>query len=319
MPHRIPAAPRFLSLLAVGLLGCQGPSEEGGIVQIASTKPSLFGLPNEYRALHAALTDLFDAQVLFRSQPDGKAIGEQLRQGQVAYAILAAREYCAINDPGDLTLVASAVNGLGKTTRKGHIVVRANSHVKEITDCQGKRFAFGTYGDLLTDLAAQAALREADVPVKSLLRELVPPPFAFEGRLYRGREVAKTIVADLTVNAGVLDEVAYARMPETGGNFILGPSKDQFKIVGETIPVPEMVVVAGPAADATQTNRLKTYLLNEAEKDRMVCKQLGINGFKPPDPAAYDAVRQLLLKHSSGTRVAKDPQPSEDASRGGSH
>jgi ABC-type phosphate/phosphonate transport system substrate-binding protein len=267
---------------------------DAAIVTIGSTKADLFGLPAEFRALHPALETCLGWPVRFPAQPDGPALAQQLKQGHIDYAILSAAEYAAIDDTSELTLLASGVNVLGKTARKAYLVVKANSHVKTVSDCRGKRFAFGTHGGLLTDIAAQHALEAAGVPVKDLLLELLtPPPLAFEGRLYLKGDTARTIANDITVNAGVIDEIAYEKMPETGGNFITGPSRDQFKIVGETVSVPEIVVVAGPAAEPDLTAKLKGYLLNRLKDDKRVCGQLGVRGFSVPDREAYDAVRKL--------------------------
>lgn len=298
----------LLAVAAVCLLmlgfttGCSPSGEvpEEGIVQIGSTKADLFGLPAEFRAMHAELETLLGRPVRFRAQPGGAALAQQLELGEIHYAILSAAEYAAVKDPSKLTPLASGVNALGQTTRKALLVVKAGSHVKGIADCKGRRFAFGKYGDLLTDVAAQRALEEAGVPVKDLLLELLtPPPIGLEGRLYLKDDAAKLIAADLTVNAGVIDEVVYAAMPETGGNLITGPSKDQFKIVGETIAVPEMVVVAGPAAEAQLTSKFEYYLLNRVKDSKLVCRQLGVTGFAAFKREPYDAVRALLAESAS--------------------
>lgn len=278
-------------LLAVG---CQAtPGKTGRVVQIGTTKADLFGVPAEYRALHVDLEKQFNSPVSFSAQPNGTAIGQQLDMGNVPFAVLSAEEYAAVEDSSKLTLLASGVNSLGKTSRQAHIVVRANSHVKTISDCAGKRFAFGAYKDPLTDIAARKALEQAGVPMKKILPEILPPPLAFEGRLYVSP--AKSWF-DLTVNAGVIDEIDYNKMPEKGGNPITGPSKDQFKIVGETAAIPEIVVVAGPAADPQMTETLKNYLLNDAKANEKLCKDLNITGFAPADRAAYDAVRPVFAK-----------------------
>ncbi|MFH1416799.1 MAG: PhnD/SsuA/transferrin family substrate-binding protein [Planctomycetota bacterium] len=287
------------SALIVSAAGCQpgvGTSSGGRIVQIGSTKAIYIGLPAEFRALHPALEECFGGQVRFSAQPNGVALGQQLEQGGIAYAIMSAGEYAAVENPEKLTLLATGLNSLGKPASKALFVVKAKSHVKSIADCAGKRFAFGTHGDILTDLAAQRALEEAGVPVKKLLPELVPPPLAFDGRLYLKNDVPKVIITDLTVNAGVLDEITYNGMPETGGNVITGPSRDQFEIVGETVEVPGIVFVAGPAADPTDVNKLKDFLINHAKDKQKVCEQLGVTGFAPPDKSAYDAVRSFVSK-----------------------
>lgn len=288
-----------LALCALALVWAAGCQQEGAagdqIVLVGSTKAGFLGPPAEFRAIHPRLEELFGQRVVFSAQPDGPALGEQLAQGQIAYAFMSATEFCTIEDTSKLTLLASGVNALGKSARAAHVVVRANSHLKTISDCKGKRFAFGTHGDLLTDIAAQRALADAGVASKDLLVDLAVP-FAVNGRLYLKGEVAKTIVGDLTVNAGVVDEVQYAQMKDTGGSFILGPSKDQLEIVGTTVAVPEMVVVAGPVANAAETEKLKAFLLTRVKDDARVCEQLGVRGFAEPDKAAYDAAREALLQ-----------------------
>ncbi len=285
---------KCLVLVVAFVAGCRQGDDSANIVQFGSTKAGLFGIPNEYRALHPRLEELFGSRIMFRAQPNGEALAQQLAQGNISYAFMSATEYCSAKDTSGLTPIAVGLNALGKSSRTAYVVVKAKSHVKTIADCAGKRFAFGIYKDLLTDIAAQAALAQAGVPVKKLLRELLLPPYAQEGRLYRGRDVARTIVVDLTVNAGVVDELDYEKMPDTGGNFILGPSKDQLEIVGRTIRVPEMVVVAGPAASPEALQKLKAFLMNSIASDKLVCEQLGVTGFAEPDPAAYEPARRLL-------------------------
>lgn len=277
--------------------GCSSLGDAGDFVQIGSTKAGLFGPPAEFRALHPKLEDLLGKRVRFVAQPTGAALGEQLAQGRIAYAFMSAGEFADVADPTDLRLVACAVNAAGKTSRRAFLVAKADYQIMSIGDCKGRRFAFGTYRDPLTDLAARAALERGGVPVKDLLSELTlltPPPIAFEGRLYRGRGVGTTIIGDLTVNAGIIDELAFSAMPETGGNIITGPSKDQFIKLGETEAVPEMVVVAGIAADAEMTEKLTTFLLGRVKDDATICGQLGVSGFTAPDRAAYDHARQWL-------------------------
>lgn len=277
--------------------GCQKPdaAKEASFVKIGTTKADLFGLPGEYRALHMRLEKRLERPVRFVAQPDGPAIAAQLEQGNLAYAFLSAAEYAAIENPERMTPLASGVNSLGRTSRKALIVARTNSSIQKIAECKGKRFAFGGYRDPLTDFAARRTIEEAGLPVKDLWPELIPPPpIAMEGRLYLRDDVAKTIANDPTVEVGVVDEVFYARLPEQGGNFITGPSRDQLRVIGETPLVPEVLVVAGPSADPQLTALLKDELLNAVKDDETACRQLGLVGFAAPDRAAYDVMRSIL-------------------------
>ncbi len=293
MKRLLAILPAIVTVLST--VGCQKPTE---VMEFGTTRADLFGVPAEYRALHVALEKELDHPISFPAQSSGQAIGVQLEHGNIEYAILSAAEYAEIEDTSNITLLATAINPLGKTTRQGHIVIRAKSHLKSISDCAGKRFAFGHHKDAVTDWAVRDALEKGGVPLNKLLPELVPTTVAvpIEGRLYAGDRVPTLVVWDLTINAGVVDEVVFEKMPESGGNPITGPSKDQLEIVGHTVEVPEMVIVAGPKADKEVTDKLRQYLLAEAKNNAKLCDQLGVQGFAPPDKAAYDAVRTLLAR-----------------------
>lgn len=290
----------FLLLgIAAFACGCNSAHGGGDIIQIGTTRAALLGPPAEFRAVHPRLESLYDCRVVFNSQPDGEAIAAQMEQGNIDFAFLTAGEFCRIPDASRLKPVAQGLNAIGKSTRKGFIVIKANSHLKGIQDCRGKRFAFGKYEDLLTDYAVRAALEKAGVPETSLLQELAtPPPLALFGRLYLGADVARTIANDPLVNAGVIDELDYNKMADTGGVFLLGASKDQLVVVGETVEVPEMLVVAGPTASPEQITKMRDYLINEVKTDHLACEQLGLAGFTEPDMAAYDLVRPLIPRRS---------------------
>ena len=280
----------------VCLAGCT-PEKSGTIVQIGSTRAGVFGMPPEYRALHPRLESALAAQVRFNAQPSGTAIGQQLDLGNLQYALLSCKEYADLESTANLKVVAAAVNGAGRTSRKALIVSKkSDTRIQKIADCREKRFAFGTFGDVLTDKAAKRALDQGGCPPKDILVDLFPPPFGILGRLYMGSDACKTVSFDPTVNAGVVDEMVFANLPASGGNFIVGPSQDMLSKIGETEEIPEMVVVAGPKADAAITAKLSDYLLNQVKGDKDVCDQLGVKGFAAADAKPYEAVRDWLSK-----------------------
>lgn len=292
------ASPRitiaFLCLAGL-LTGCNNAGKPSSFVQIGSTKAGLFGMPAEYRALHPRLESALNAQVQFNAQPSGSAIGQQLALGNLQYAMLTCKEYADVENTSNLTVLAAAVNPLGKTTRKALIVAKkSDARIQGIPDVKNKRFAFGTFGDVLTDKAAKRALEKGGCPPKDILFDLFPPPFGILGRLYMGGDSHKTVSFDATVNVGVVDEVVFAKLPASGGNFIVGPSQDLLTTIGETEEIPEWCFVAGPKADPAITAKLVDFLTNRAKDDNAVCEQLEIKGFAPTDAAPYEAVRTWL-------------------------
>ncbi|QDV89036.1 ABC transporter, phosphonate, periplasmic substrate-binding protein [Phycisphaerae bacterium RAS2] len=289
------------SVAALALIAGVGCSQAGGdaamrdVIMVGTTKADPFGIPAEYRALHAGMEEALGRPVRFNPQPGGEAISQQLTMGDMKFAILSAQEYASIPDASHLKLLASAVNEMGRTSRKGLLIARASDQrFKSVADCAAKRFAFGTYKDLLTDYAARKALERGGVPTNKLLPELLPPPFCWEQRLYVQNDAAVKIALDLTVNAGVVDESVFNKLPATGGNPISGPSKDQFKVIGETDPVPELVIVAGPGAAEEDLKKLTDYLLNRTAENEALCKQLMVKGFAPSNRSEYDALKALM-------------------------
>jgi ABC-type phosphate/phosphonate transport system substrate-binding protein len=294
---RLASSTLLILTLVTGCLNQGAKIEQGPMVRVGSTRPDLFGMPAEYRALHPRLEDCFGVQVRFAAQPNGRAIGKQLELGNLQYALITAAEYADMQDTSKLTILATATNATGKTSRKALIVARAtDDRLKQVSDCAGKRFAFGKYGDLLTDFAVRKALETGGTPVNKLLPEVLPPQLLTSGRLYADNDAPLKIALDLTVNVGAVDETIFARLPEKKDSAIIGPSRDQFRVIGETSAIPELTVVAGPTADPAATEKLTAYLLNSVKEDSKVCEQLGITGFAAPEPAAYEQLRSLSTK-----------------------
>jgi len=230
--------------------------------------------------------------------------------------MLTCKEYAELEDTGKIKVVAAAVNSIGKTSRKAFIISKkSDTRIQRIADVKEKRFAFGTFGDVLTDKATKRALDQGGCPPKDILVDLFPPPFGILGRLYMGNDACKTVSFDPTVNVGVVDEVVYASLPASGGNFIVGPSQDLVAKIGETEEIPEWAFVAGPSAKPEITAKLMEYLTTQAKGDKAVCEQLGIKGFEATDAAKYDAVRAWLatMPKEEAPPEAKERQSSAAA------
>lgn len=295
---RRPARPLACLALIVLLTGCQGGARVVGLgkpaVHVGSTRMGALLLPPEFWALHAELEKLFNQPVVFDPIINGAMIGRQLNDGRLQFAIMSAKEFAEIPEDARVELVASGLNSAGRPARKAMIVANAGSDVKSLADCKGRRFAFGPSGDLLLDKAALAALAKAGVAAGDLKREL--PPISLTGRLNAlggSGEIAKLVAFDGTVPAGVVDEVTYASLPESGGSLLTGASRDQLRVLGETEAVPEMVVVASAKADPARVQLLREYLLSSAKNNAEMLKQLGVSGFGAADETLYADARRL--------------------------
>ncbi|MCK6457757.1 MAG: phosphate/phosphite/phosphonate ABC transporter substrate-binding protein [Phycisphaerae bacterium] len=287
------------SLVTIALLsGCQLGARVVGFgtaVHVGSSRlGSISLLPAEFYALHPELEKLFGQPVVFDTVLSGRTMGKQLAAGHLHYAFLTAAEYAELPSDAAPELLAAAVNKKGETKRNAIIVANARSNVKALADLKGQRFAFGPAKDMLLDRAAVAVLQKAGVTLADIKKEI--PPFSLSGRLNVGGgspEIAKIVAFDAGVPGGVIDEITYNDLPASGGSLLGGPSRDMFRVLGETEPMPEMVVAASPKADPVKVAMLKNYLISNVKNKPDICKQLGVTGFAEPDAAAFEAVRRL--------------------------
>lgn len=287
-------------VLTIGAVcaGCQPRLPFGEAVHVGSTKAPVIGLafvPAEFLALQPRLEELYGGRVLFDPALGADDIAMHLEQGDWQFAILSATEYLSIAGKPGIQPVAMAMGEHGQSTIKGLIVAKRDGAVKMAADCKGHRFAFGPHRDLLYDHAALAALGGMGVAKGDLLPELLPP-HVVTGRLNLsgGGEVARVVAFDPTVPAGVIDEIAFAALPETGGNVIAGPSKDQFSIIGGTQAVPGTIVVASARADAAAVEKMRSFLTLNVRNSPEICKQMKVKGFVDPDMGAYTAAALLI-------------------------
>jgi ABC-type phosphate/phosphonate transport system substrate-binding protein len=130
-----------LMVFAVMSAGCGQASRGAGddIIMVGTTKADPFGIPAEYRALHAGMEDALGRPVRFSPQPSGEAISQQLKMGDMEFAILSAQDYASMADASGLKLLATAVNEMGRTSRKALLIARASDQrFKSVADCSGK-------------------------------------------------------------------------------------------------------------------------------------------------------------------------------------
>ncbi len=279
--------------------GCQGGARMVSLskpsIHVASTRVGAFLLPAEYRALHPELEKLFNQPVVFDPYISGADIGKQLASGRAQFAVLTAREFADIPTTTKLEMVAAGQNSTGKVARQGLIVAKSSSPIQTIAECKGQRFCFGPKGELLLDYAALATLEANGVQPSDLKKEL--PPLSLDGRLHSlggSADVAKLVAFDGGISCGVVDEVTFNSLPDSGGSLLSGPSKDQLRVLGKTEAVPEIVVVASPQTDPAKVQLLREYLLTRAKNNAEVCSQMGVTSFAAADETLYADARKLL-------------------------
>ncbi len=236
-------------------------------------------------------------------------IAAHLRSGRLDFGWLPAVDYLEMLKDGELGPVLALSEG---GVRRGLIVTAAGSSVQNIGDLKQRRFAFGPKGDAVLDVAAREALLKAGVSEADLAKELLPLPGSLQYHV-SSEEAAKEVIYGLNLGhlataAGVIEEAEYMGYAETGGRLLPLPrfSKDQFRILGRTEPMPVHTVddgpfVAGKETDPELSATVSKFLLALHETHRAAALDLGVARFcAPPDGrhACLARLRELAEGHT---------------------
>lgn len=297
--------PATVGLLAALLAGCGGDLRP---VRVGVTKIDLIGpqLLPRWHALQVDLALKLNRPVQFEVLSP-RQIRTHLADGRLTLALLDAVEYAQIAPAGHHVLLATAVNSAGRTERVGLIITKSGSDVTAIDQLKGCRFDFGPKGDPLLDAAGVIALHRAGIGLDELEKS---PLLGGRYRHISSGEVAKAVAYERPVAAGIIDEADYERWPEKGGVPVLGTlSRDRVRILGRTVAVPELTVVASRQADPKMIETLRRYFTVELNRKSIgVLSWMGVRGFRPADPDGYGpfvaAVNELFP-------LDRKPEPEE--------
>ncbi len=296
---------RFAGLLLLGLLaGCQDvsrtvdplnvlglsrPPIRVGVTTLDLSPPFL--LP-KWEALRLGLSHHLQEPVQFELMTP-RQIRVHLGTGRLKFAMLRPGEFAEIADAGTGEILAVPLNLNREPYRQGLIVVPPNSTVHSLGDARAVRFHFLPVGDALNE-AAIGAMLEAGVPRSEVSPSLLLGVSTLTYHI-NSLEVAKSVVVEDHA-AGIIDEYDYNRWPESGGSFLfLRPSKDQVRVIGKTVRIPEGPFVASVKTDPELCAQVRTFLIEVAPKThRLALAALNYKGFAPPvDAREYEAIGRL--------------------------
>ena len=230
--------------------------------------------------MHKRLTPLteylskeLNRPVILNLSPDMPAAIEDVTTGAVELAYLTPVAYLRAREQGGAQLIAKTVTN-GKSSFKLMIVVREDSAIKNVSDLEGKTFAFGDRAALLQ----RAVVVGADMPLEKFSQ------YDFLGHydnIVRG-------VLHKDYDAGILkDTMAYKW--EGKGIRILYSSPD----------LPPYNITASKKVGKQLLNQIKQIFLGldaSNPEQNMVIKALDkkYDGFVTTSDKEYDIVRKLI-------------------------
>ena len=241
-----------------------------------------------------------------------RQIRVHLGTGRMSFALVKPQELPEVMSTQTCEIMAVGINNAGQTYRQGLLIVPPKSPVQSVADIKGRRFHFMPLGDLLND-AAIGALMDAGIGRKEIDKSILG--LGLDTTHISSLEVAKSVV--LENGAGVIDEADYNKWPEKGGSFVLlTASKDQVRVIGKTMRVPEWPFVVSKHANPEIKQKVSDFLFKVAPvKYKFALAMMDMKGFAPPiDPKEYEPFAKLYYTlHPQPAGPAT--QPSEPASQ----
>ena len=217
-------------------------------------------------------------------------IQAKFTRGELDFALVSATQYFRIARQPNCTVLATTSSPDGQTTSRGLIIVGADSAVQSLAELKGKRFAFGPIQDPILHIAAVDALMQAGVAPSDLTPELLPP-FGFHVNAF---EAAKSVLYE-GVTAAVVDQRTFDGWQASGGNVLAGTlSRDRFRVVAKTDPVPNNVFLAGSKTEAGLIQRVQEFIVGPASGNAEILDAMGIGGFVAANETSYAAFRAVF-------------------------
>jgi len=255
--------------------------------------------------LNDRLADYLKKPVLFDAMTP-RQMRIHLGTGRLKFAMLSPADFAQIVHSENYKILGVPKNNNGQTYRRGLLIVSAKSKINSLEELKNKRFHFMPHGSILNELAL-GALLESNVAKVDLDKGILG--LELDTHHISSLEVAKSVVIENNV-AGVIDEADYEKWPEKGGSLILLlPSKDQVRVIGKTIRVPEGPFVVSTNTPNEMTEKVKQCLFPESKNAgnllKLALSPMGYTGFAEPiEPAEYELYFSIHKK-------LQPPEPQE--------
>ncbi len=242
-----------------------------------------------------------------------RQIRVHLGTGRTSFAMVKPHEVPEVMSTQTCDIMGVCINNAGKTYRQGLIVTGPKSPIKTLADVKGARFHFMPAGDPLND-AAMGALLDAGIPKKEFDKSILG--LGFDTYHISSLEVAKSVVLEGRA-AGVIDEADYEKWPGEGGSLVLlTASKEQVRVIGKTMRIPEWAFLVSKNVDPEIKQTTHDFLFKVAPaKYKLAMASMDLKGFAPPiDPKEYDAFSRLYYQlHPKPPAPATRPTEPESA------
>ncbi len=226
------------------------------------------------------------AEISFRSAKDYDAAKQALINGEIDISYLGPSLFAMVNNehPGKIR-IAAVVLSKGTPSFKGVIVARQDSPISTLADLKGKNFAFGDRESTLSCYMPAYMLMTAGI---------------FDGITYKFVGSHDNVALGAYKFVGSHDNVALGVLNKAFDAGGMQPSVAQtyldkgLKIVAESEPVPEHVIVVGSKVDDATFEKISQALINVTNPEVYTAIGKSLTGFAAIDPAEYAKLYEIM-------------------------
>lgn len=212
---------------------------------------------------------------------------EMLRTGEADAGWICTGAFASMDPDNAPRLLASPVTG-GAPQYQSFIIVRADAGIVRLEDLRGRSFAYVDPLSLTGRAWVVSRLAQDHIRDRDFFRTI-----AYSGSHDRSIEM----VADGTVDGACVDSLVFQ------GLATLAPERmSSLRVIDRSPPFPSPPLVASPHMPHSESDRLAAVLtsIHRLPEGTQILQDLGLERLDPPDPAAYDEVRRVLLAAGTG-------------------
>jgi phosphonate transport system substrate-binding protein len=232
--------------------------------------------PSELKKMFSPLVTFLegelDAKIKFQSSADYRTTMDDLVQGKIDISYLGPSLFAILDmeNPGK-TRICAAILNKGKPTFKGVIVAKKDGPINTLEDLKGKKFAFGDRNSTLS----------CYMPAYMLMENGIFDSLTYE---FHGKhdKVAVAVLRNKADAGGIKPSVAKKYLDKG------------LKIIAESDPVYEHMIVVGPSVDDATYEKIQTALINLKDASIYQSIKKSITGFTEVQTSDYDNLKKVI-------------------------
>lgn len=287
MPTRLDRIIIAVLIVLIVLAGSSGAAETRREITIAILP--CFDIVMTYKKFHPLLTYLerqTGYEIKMAIQTDISEFELAVRNGDIDFALQDPHTYVNLAHLYNTGSLLRTLSLKGRTVRRGVIIVRRDSGIKEVADLRGKTVMFGPKQSIVKWIAAKKLFEENGIDID---RDL---------RAYRNGRCCDDIAFYVYLKA--VDAGAVCR------HFIeeylneedeLGIEIDELAVIAETDLMPTRVFAARKTLSGDIVNKFVDALVGIDKTDPVqseILKNAELGGFERARDKDYDDIRELM-------------------------